>query len=81
MSLAAAIAQLEAEVLDFGQGTARQPKEGTADWFLLRAKSMGLSSLKRAQQLRLDSPASAERYFRASSRLLKHEVEVGSEPG
>ncbi len=75
MSLQSAIEMLQAEVDDFGQGTSRQPKEGSADWFLLRAKSLGLSSLKRAAQLKVDkSPVAANRHFLAVSRVLKHEV-------
>lgn len=75
MSLHQAIKQLEAEVGEFRQGTPSAPKEGTADWFLLRAKSLSLSTLRRADQMMLaGNPAAAERFFGACGRLLKHET-------
>lgn len=73
MSLPSAIAQLEAEVEDYGHGTPRGPKEGTSDWFLLRAKRLALSSLRRASQLQLNEPAAFNRHYRAVGKLLKHE--------
>jgi len=76
MSLPAAIKILQAEVDGFGQGTPRAPKEGTADWYVLRAKSLALSTLKRADQLALAySPAQAERFFASCGKTLKHEVD------
>jgi len=72
MSLAHAIEQLEAEVAAFKQGTSEQPKEGTTDWFVLRAKSLGLSFLKRTQQAAVeDSPQAAETLYRRCSRAIK----------
>ena len=72
MSLKAAIEQLAAEVELFRQGTPAQPKEGSADWFLLRAKALSLSSLKRAEQLTLGgNPPAAERFFTSCSRTFK----------
>jgi hypothetical protein len=75
MSLRAAIQALQVEVSDFRQGTAQAPKEGSQDWWLLRAKSLGLSSLKRAEQMALENNAKGgERFFGSCSRLLKHET-------
>lgn len=72
MSLASAIAQLSAEVAEFKQGTVTQPKEGAADWFLLRAKSLGLSYLKKAQQLALEgSPLRAEKLQESCRQALR----------
>ena len=77
MSLTAAIRQLQAEVDDFRQGTVSAPKEGTQEWWVLRAKSLSLSTLKRADQLALgSSPQQAERFFGSCSRQLKHDVEA-----
>jgi hypothetical protein len=77
VSLDRAIEQLQAEVTAYGQGTLTQPLPDTTEWFLLRAKTLGLSSLKRMRQLgvELDSSA-AERYYRKSSKAVKAE-----EPG
>ena len=72
MSLERAIELLEAEVADFRQGSPGQPKEGTPEWFLLRAKALGLSSLRRMQQLQVGGdPAASERYYRSCSALFK----------
>jgi len=43
-----AVASLEAEVLAFGQGTKDQPEDLSRDFYLLRAKSLGLSYLRGA---------------------------------
>lgn len=43
-----AIDLLAAEVDSFGQGTPAQPKDHTPEWFLLRAKSLGLAYLRQA---------------------------------
>lgn len=69
-----AIASLQREVDAFGQGTAKQPSEGSADWFLLRAKSLGLSYLRsiRAQNLGDERQAGeAEQVYRAGMEKLK----------
>lgn len=72
MSLDAAIKVLEAEVSAFQQGTKHQPKEGSADWYLLRARALSLSHLKRMQQLNLQGDiAAAERHYRKCSNLVK----------
>lgn len=76
MSLHAAQKMLEAEVASFGPGTPRAPKEGTADWWLLRSKALALSCLRRADQLALGySPAQAERFFGACGRQFKQETD------
>lgn len=76
MSLRAAIQALQVEVNDFRHGTPNAPKEGTQDWWLLRAKMLALSTLKRADQIALEgNPAGGERFFAACGRQLKHEVE------
>lgn len=72
MSLDRAIAQLEAEVAAFNQGTLQQPAENSTEWFVLRAKSLGLSALRRMAQLQLHGePASAERYYREAGKRCK----------
>ena len=76
MSLDRAIVQLQAEISAFRQGTPQQPGENSTDWFLLRAKALGLSMLKRMQQLELkERPAEAERYYRNCSKTAKLETE------
>ena len=78
MSLHAAIKTLEMEVFDFRQGTVNAPAEGSQDWWLLRAKSMALSSLRRAEQMALENnPRGGERFFNSCSKLLKHETDAG----
>ncbi len=75
-----AIAILEEEVAAFKQGTLDQPKEGTTDWFLLRAKALGLSHLRRMAQLSLhDNPAAAERFYRDCSKGMKSNISVNEE--
>lgn len=71
-ALEAAIEVMAAEVAAFQQGTKSQPAEKTTDWFLLRAKSLGLSSLRtmKAQQLDED-PVGAERFHRTASIHMK----------
>ncbi len=72
MSIDVAITNLQAEVDSFQQGTKLQPKNGTADWFRLRALSLGLSHLKRIKQLGVHSdPEAAERFYRACSNTFK----------
>ena len=67
-----AIQELEALVAGFGQGGALAPREGTKDWFLLRAYALGLSQLRRMKQLALDEePAAAERFYRKASTTFK----------
>jgi hypothetical protein len=67
-----AIAQLQEEVDAYHQGTAQAPLEDSPEWFVLRAKSLGLSHLKRARQLGAhEKPAAAERFYRACSKTFK----------
>jgi hypothetical protein len=81
MSLDKAIEILQKEVEAFGQGTSGQPKDGTAEWFLLRAKSNGLSFLKRLKQLGIEeSPAASERFSREIKRFVKLEGVSSAEP-
>lgn len=80
MSLKAAIDQLAAEIELFRPGTPAAPKEGTPDWFLLRAKSLSLSTLRRADQLMLGSnPPAAERFFNSCSKLFKAEGDANAD--
>lgn len=72
MSLKSAIDQLQVEVDSFGQGTQAQPRENTPEWFLLRAKAIGLSVLKRMAQLDIErDPAACERLYRECSKEAK----------
>lgn len=68
----AAITMLEAELAPFAQGSKQQPKDGTPEWFLLRAKAHGLTLLKRMVQLGVhESPKSSELFARSVGRFLK----------
>lgn len=70
--LEAAIAALEEEVEAFNQGTNQQPADGSSDWFVLRAKALGLSQLRRMAQLGLHGdPAAAERFYRSCAKTFK----------
>ena len=78
MSLDTAIAVLGTEIAAYQQGTSTQPSEGTADWYLLRAKSLGLSCLKRQKQLQIENdPGACERHYKAASSATK---ELGVPP-
>ena len=70
MSLARAIATIEAEMTALGLGTKDQPAEGTEGWYLLRAKALGLSFLRRATQEE-NNPAALERHFRKATIAAK----------
>jgi hypothetical protein len=69
MSLQKAIEVIEAELKD--QGTARQPADGTVEWWLMQARALGLSWLRRAGQLELGDriPAASEHYRKAGKYL------------
>ena len=72
MSLDRAIIMLEEEVASFQQGTKSQPTDGSADWFVLRAKALGLSHLRRIKLLELERDSGgAERLYRRSISQLK----------
>ena len=78
MSLDAAIAQLEVETALYAQVTQQQPGEGTQEWFVLRAKALGLSCLRRMKQLGVgDSPRSAELFYREASKYTKTRPDSG----
>ena len=80
MSLVAAIVALQEEIDSFNHGTQQQPKEGTTAWFMLRAKSIGMSYLKRLEQLGVENnPAASEGVRREAGKLLKR-TEVPPEP-
>lgn len=70
--LETALSQLQEEVDAYGQGTKGQPPDGSVEFYLLRAHSLGLSYLKRLEQLNLsqDAPA-AHRLFAVQERSFK----------
>lgn len=71
-NLANAVTELEEEVASFHQGTKTQPRDGSTEWFLLRAKVIGLSYLKRIEQLGVESDAGAcERVYKLSAKTFK----------
>lgn len=73
MSLDTAIVTLEADVAAYRPGTSQAPKERTADWWRLRALSLGLSCLKQMRQLKVEEDAAAaERFYRACSKNFKN---------
>jgi len=72
MSLDRAILRLTEEIAEYQHGTPQAPKEKTVDWFLLRAKSLGLTCLRRMQQLQVEEDvAGAERFYRACAKSFK----------
>lgn len=69
-----ALSQLQEDIDSYGQGTARQPREGTADWYLLRAQVLGMSWLRRLNDLQLDQDVdAAERMYRNGAKYYKGE--------
>lgn len=61
-----------AEIEAFGQGTAKQPPNGSTEWFLLRAATIGMAYLKRVVELDIEQDYSAsERLYRAQLPLVK----------
>lgn len=75
-NLATAIEILEAEVAAFNHGTQAAPSIGSAEWFVLRAKALAVSHLKRIRQLGLDNDQTGravEEHYRGASRLVKGE--------
>ncbi len=70
--LETAVAQLQEEVDSYSQGTKNQPADGTVEFYLLRAHTLGLSYLKRLGQLDLSNdPPAAHRLFTAQERTFK----------
>lgn len=54
------------------QGTPQQPKDGTTEWYLLRARAIGLSWLKQQAQLDLGEDfVAADQHFQRVTRNLK----------
>ena len=74
MSLKVAITELEQDLANLGLGTPAQPREGSAEWFKMRAAALGLSFLRKMQQMGLETrPGPAEKFYRDSSRRVKRE--------
>jgi hypothetical protein len=70
-----AISQLQEEMEAYGQGTQKQPKEGTTEWYLLRCCALGISYLRRIQELGVvEDPAAAERLYRKHNDGFKKAV-------
>lgn len=68
-----AIAQLQDEVDLFQQGTKVQPKDDTSEWYLLRAKSLGLTYLKQLQGQGLEGRArQCEQLYTSASKHFKN---------
>ena len=70
-----AIQQLQDDVNSYQQGTKLQPKDDTCEWYLLRAKVLGLQYLKRLQTLGLGDKERArqcEELYKQGARLFKH---------
>lgn len=79
-NLSNAIDELAAELAAFNQGAKQQPRDGSTEWFLLRAKTCGMAYLKRLAQLGVESDAGAcERVYKVSSKVFKA-AEVPPEP-
>jgi hypothetical protein len=67
-----AVAQMQARVAEFGQGSAKQPKEQTTEWFMLRAAAAGLSFLQRMDTLKISHNAAAcEELYRSAKKHFK----------
>lgn len=71
MSLDLAIERLEAAIAM--QGTSQQPREGTSDWYMLRAYALGLSFLRSAQDKSVTDPTEFENHFRHAAAVVKLE--------
>ena len=70
-----AISQIEEELVALGHGTPSQPKEGTTEWFRLRALGVGLSFLRDARGKGLGASSSAtERHRRLWAKDAKEAV-------
>ena len=78
MRLERALAQMEAEVAEFGQGSVRQPREGTTEWYVVRAKSLGLSFLRQASKRKLEgNPRAVDLLFKHNSVEIKNDETLG----
>lgn len=71
MSLDDAIAVLEIEVAGFKLGTQDQPKADTPEFFLVRAKAVGLSMLKQMRAKGLSEPERIESFYKQTSVTAK----------
>lgn len=71
-NLDTAISQLQEESDAYTQGSKVQPRDGTTEWYVLRAITIGLGYLKRAKQLGLeDDVPAADRLYRAAAKASK----------
>lgn len=71
-NLDVAISQLQEESDAYTQGSKVQPRDGTTEWYVLRAITIGLGFLKRAKQLELDNDVpAADRLYRAAAKASK----------
>lgn len=66
-----AIADLQAEIDALKPGTSDAPKEGSKDWYRLRALAAGTSLLKGMRNAACDNSGAEEQFFRKSTRDLK----------
>lgn len=69
-----AIDILGAEIAAFNQGTQAAPRPSSPEWYVLRAKTLAVSHLKRMRQLGLDQDQdgrSAESFYRKTSQTIK----------
>ena len=70
--LEAAIFRAQEDVDSFHQGTPAAPKDGTTDWYRLRAAAVALLYLKRVQRLGIEGdPAACERLYREGRKHFK----------
>lgn len=69
-----AIAELGNEIAEFKHGTLDQPDEGSSAWFLLRAKTLAMTYLKRLGQTGAHGSAKAsEQLFKQCTKAFKME--------
>lgn len=69
-----AIDLLSAEIAVFNVGTQAAPRPSSPEWYVLRAKTLAVSHLKRMRQLGLDQDQdgrSAEAFYRRTSQTIK----------
>lgn len=72
MSIELAISQLEEELTARGQGTPTQPRMGAADWYTLRAISLGVSCLRQMQLRGIAADEKlCERFYRDCLKNMK----------
>lgn len=69
-----AIDLLSAEIAAFNAGTQAAPRPSSPEWYVLRAKTLAVSHLKRMRQLGLDQDQdgrAAESFYRRTSQTVK----------